>query len=460
MELDYPADYYDDYEERVRLLQQYVQAIINIHVQTAVTCALQIQENTRQRIMRSRRLTRLRIQRRKIQAMQFLTQMMINWNINGLSFAPIRHRSVGALSRSTHWWDTDVLQKFQNDRFLENFRMTKEVFLKLCEKLQPILEPHPEAFNRVLSVQQKVAISLYKLSSCAEYRVVGNAFGVHKSTVHCVLMEFCQAVKTLILPEVVKLPDSVECKEISFTFRRKCKIPNIIGAIDGSHIPVTAPHVGFRDFVNRKGWPSVILQAVVDHRGLFRDITCQHPGSCHDASVLADSALFKNMESALPQDIFKFEDTHMKYMLLGDAAYGLLEQLLTPFRSPPQGPKESFNVYHSSGRIVVEQAFGRLKGRFRCLLKRLDVHISFVPLIVATCCALHNFLEMNNETFNQQWMKYVEEAQTLFPQPEVATDRRRTSVKAATFRNKLCEYMWANHPHLISALHHELQKLD
>ena len=39
----------------------------------------------------------------------------------------------------------------------------------------------------------------------------------------------------------------------------------------------------------------------------------------------------------------------------------------------------------SRARITVEHAFGRLKGRWRCLLKRMDYHVDNVPHVVAAC---------------------------------------------------------------------------
>ncbi|CAL8240049.1 unnamed protein product [Gadus morhua 'NCC'] len=53
------------------------------------------------------------------------------------------------------------------------------------------------------------------------------------------------------------------------------------------------PSDGYKDFVNRKGWPSYVLQAVVDHQFCFWNICCKMPGSAHDASVLRNSDLFQ-----------------------------------------------------------------------------------------------------------------------------------------------------------------------
>ena len=39
--------------------------------------------------------------------------------------------------------------------------------------------------------------------------------------------------------------------------------------------------------------------------------------------------------------------------------------------------------------MLVEHAYGRVKGRWRCLLRRLDVNVSDVPELVAACCVLH-----------------------------------------------------------------------
>ena len=55
--------------------------------------------------------------------------------------------------------------------------------------------------------------------------------------------------------------------------------------------------------------------------------------------------------------------------------------------------------------MLVEGAFGRLKCRFRCLLKRNDTSLQKLPVKIAVCCALHNLCEMNGEKFNPEWLQ-------------------------------------------------------
>ena len=53
--------------------------------------------------------------------------------------------------------------------------------------------------------------------------------------------------------------------------------------------------------------------------------------------------------------------------------------------------------------MVVENSYGRLKGRWRCLLKRLDFKLKNVPYVVSACVFLHNFCEMHGDTCATEW---------------------------------------------------------
>ena len=68
------------------------------------------------------------------------------------------------------------------------------------------------------------------------------------------------------IKQLIKMPNEAEAVEISRRFEAAHSIPQIMGLIDGTHIPVLPPSDGYKDFVNRKGWPSYVLQAVVDDK--------------------------------------------------------------------------------------------------------------------------------------------------------------------------------------------------
>jgi hypothetical protein len=65
-------------------------------------------------------------------------------------------------------------------------------------------------------------------------------------------------------------------QEIMDTFESRHGIPGIVGAIDGTHIPIAMPATsvdGWKGYVNRKSWPSIIFQCVVDGDGNFRNVS-------------------------------------------------------------------------------------------------------------------------------------------------------------------------------------------
>ena len=49
------------------------------------------------------------------------------------------------------------------------------------------------------------------------------------------------------------------------------------------------------DYYNRKGWYSIVTQAVVDHNGLFCDLCIGWPGSVHDTRVLSNSRVYQKI---------------------------------------------------------------------------------------------------------------------------------------------------------------------
>ena len=67
--------------------------------------------------------------------------------------------------------------------------------------------------------------------------------------------------------------------------------------------------------------------------------------------------------------------------------------------------------------MVVECAFGYLKGRWRCLLEQNDTNLCFMPTLVTACCVLHNLCEVHGDVFNEDWMCEDDEIENTAPNP-------------------------------------------
>ena len=88
-------------------------------------------------------------------------------------------------------------------------------------------------------------------------------------------------------------------------------------------------------------------------------------------------------------------------------------------------------------RVVAENAFGRLKGQWRCLLKRNDTHISRPPGVVVACTILHNICEIHGDEFNHEWLTDAEEVLIL---RTAAEEGDHTATHAEEIRNALAQY--------------------
>ena len=87
--------------------------------------------------------------------------------------------------------------------------------------------------------------------------------------------------------------------------------------------------------------------------------------------------------------------------LLGDGVDPLAIWLvkLYPINIHLNNSQKYFNKSLSSARVKVERAFGILKGRWRCLWKRLDYEIGNIADTVLACFVMHNFTQMKGEAY-------------------------------------------------------------
>ncbi|KAG6934238.1 hypothetical protein G0U57_017644, partial [Chelydra serpentina] len=141
--------------------------------------------------------------------------------------------------------------------------------------------------------------------------------------------------------------------------------PNCGGVIDGTHIPILGPDHFGSQYINHKGYFSVVLQALVDHKGRFTNINMGWPGKVHDARICRNSGLFEQLQEGtyFPDQKITVGDVEMSIVILGDPAYPLMPWLMKLYTGTLDTGKEQFKYRLSKCRMVVECAFGRLKAR-------------------------------------------------------------------------------------------------
>lgn len=317
----------------------------------------------------------------------------------------MRTAEVWAYQRTSDWWE-NTAQRFTDEQWLGDFRVSRETFTYICTTLKPALQRQDTTYRLCIPLEKRVAIALYKLASTTEYRTVANLFAVSRTSVCRCVHDFCKAVIAILRPKFIKTPDQDKLSEMADYFEERFGIPQCVGAIDGSHIPILKPPQYQSDFHNRKGWHSIILQATVDGKGMFWDLNVGQPGREHDASVLRKSRLWAwaTNSNGFSGRVKNICGTDVGYFILGDSAYPLQKWLLKPY--PDTGRltegQELYNMRTSRARCVVEHAFGRLKGRWKCLSKRNDCNVNVVDM-VETCCTLHNLCELYMDRFIPEW---------------------------------------------------------
>ncbi|XP_071232722.1 putative nuclease HARBI1 isoform X1 [Salvelinus alpinus] len=272
---------------------------------------------------------------------------------------------------------------FPDDHLYERYRFSADGIRYLCRLLGPRIK-HRTARSHALSVEQMVCVALRFFASGAFLYSVGDAEQLNKATICRTIRSVCLAIKALA-DVFISFPGHRRLCDIKEEFYRIAGFPNVIGAVDCTHIRIKAPSGAHEaDFVNRKSFHSINVQMVCNADCVISNVVAKWPGSVHDSRVFRASEIYQ----CLSQGEFSG-------VLLGDRGYGCQPFLLTPF-TDPQEAQQAYNHAHARTRARVEMTFGLLKARFHCLHKLRVSPVRACDITVA-CAVLHNVACLRKE---------------------------------------------------------------
>ncbi|XP_053702065.1 uncharacterized protein LOC128747868 [Synchiropus splendidus] len=324
---------------------------------------------------------------------------------------------------STDWWERVVMTEFQPSDWLDQFRMSRETFFFLCEKLRPRLTRQDTSFRQALPVEKRVAVALWRLATNVEYRIISNMFGVGKSTVCRCVRDMCHTIVALLGDLYMKKPSDTELHESAGLFSSRWGFPHCVAAIATLHTAILTPSNNSSDYSNPAGWLSVLSQVAVSGRGLFWDVCASFPGSTDPADILQNSSLWSTVsEGGLsPEPPPIFMGRPLRYVLIGEPCYPLQKWLMKAYtdeqsRKPTLNEsQQQFNRRLSRALGVTTEAVLRLRGRWQCLSKRNDCGLDVVPTMILACCILHNICESHGDVFKAEWRTQVYDAENAQP---------------------------------------------
>ncbi|KAE9127104.1 hypothetical protein PF006_g16574 [Phytophthora fragariae] len=287
-----------------------------------------------------------------------------------------QHREWLAKERSGHWAHMLFSSRLYFDSSMkELFRMDSSSIAALFKAVCPGMVPTRDAPDAVVP-PKRLAVFLYVCAHGSSVRVTADKFAIGPATVSVIVKDLAAIVCSL-LSSLVAFPPFRLCAS-HFARSADCKWP---GRVGDSRV--------FRNSELARCFPTISAEA-------------------ETVSILTGA------ESC----------ARIPYFLLGDSGYQNMQYMVTTFEiaeTEADAVIASLNKRLSNARYRVECAFGRLKCRWRILLKGIGQDISAAPDIVYALCIIQNFLLDRKDTFHftpEEQQQILRKYEVRFPQPE------------------------------------------
>lgn len=167
---------------------------------------------------------------------------------------------------------------------LRYYRFPRREIINLIEELRPALERNTRR-SHALPVSTQVLVALKFYASGSFQSIVADAAGINQSSVSRIINLVTEILSEKAKTEIIMPSGGFEVNQTIQDFARISGFPRVIGAIDGTHIPIKAPSAEEPIYVNRKNFHSLNVQVVCNASHLVLNYSARYPGSTHDAFI-------------------------------------------------------------------------------------------------------------------------------------------------------------------------------
>ena len=195
--------------------------------------------------------------------------------------------------------------------------------------------------------------------------------------------------------------------------------------------------------------------ALVDAKYRFIWANCGLAGNTHDSMIFQKTLLYKKIleDGIIPDFDFVEGGCKINPVILADSAFEFKSWLMKPYTHAILTKEQKYFNYIRA-RMIIESAFGQLKGRWRILLRKCESSVETVKLMSLTCIVLHNLcIELedvpqrnwdlnNDQSSNKQTPRNI--VRELL-QMRTCSNVQNRNPTACIIRNKMTEKFWAGH---------------
>ncbi|KAL2093109.1 hypothetical protein ACEWY4_010421 [Coilia grayii] len=260
--------------------------------------------------------------------------------------------------------------------------------MELCDTLEPQLQRETRRSNAI-PVSIQVLSTLAFLATGSFQREIGDRSGVSQPSLTRIMPLVLRAINSLA-GRYIQFPyNDAQQTVIKMAFYGIAEFPNMVGAIDCTHVRLKPPSVDDYAYINRKNFHSLNVQIICDAQMAILNMVAWWPGGTHDSFIFQNSMVGTQLQGGALRG---------KSHLIGDKGYPLTEYLITPLAHPQTEQERRFNRSHIHTRAIVERCIGLLKGRWLCL-GAAGGSLLYTPEkvcnIIIACGVLHNIAQKN-----------------------------------------------------------------
>jgi len=345
----------------------------------------------------------------------------------------IRHeallnRQLPKAKTRTSW--AEFNQLVSDEHFRRMFRMPRDVFASLCERLCKKVGERvfrPESFlmeggmahKKMAAAQQHTggcmpgevkAAVLIRILTGGSYLDLVPLFGLVQSYIYKVFDQFVVWVIATFEFPLVKMLRQQQWNvlhEFAQQFSEKSggAFYGTFGSLDGIAVRITCPRrkevPDPGNYYCRKGFYALNVQAICHKNKRFLWCNPMNKGSSHDSSAFGGTKLIELLKELSTQ--LRKEGLFM----VGDSACPVYSFLQVPYDQKevlddPIGAKDAYNCFLSADRIWIECAFGEFVMRWGLFWRALRFDsVGKCGRVIYAAMLLHNFIVESRMSSNR-----------------------------------------------------------